>query len=39
MNKVSFNGKKRYTNYKSLIVNFPRDEFMVDVAEMRHSNG
>ena len=32
MDKVSFRSKKGYTIYKSFIVNFPRDEFMVDIA-------
>ena len=39
MNKVSFRYKKGYGNYNSYIVNFPRDEFMVDIAEMRCLNG
>ena len=34
MNKVSFRNKKGYSNYNSFIVNFPRDEFMVGIAEM-----
>ena len=33
MNKVTFRNKKGYSNYNSFIVNFPRDEFLVDVAE------
>ena len=30
MSDVSFRNKKGYSNYNSFIVNFPRDEFMVD---------
>ena len=36
MNKVSFRNKKGYSNYKPFIVNFPRDEFIVDIVEMRY---
>ena len=39
MNKVSFRNKKGCDNYKSFTVNFPRDEFIVDIAEMRYLNG
>ena len=39
VNKVSFRNKKGYTNYNSLIVNFPRDEFLVDIAEIRFLSG
>jgi hypothetical protein len=35
MNEVSFRKKKGNTNYNSFTVNFPRDEFLVDIAEMR----
>ena len=31
--------QKRFTNYNECIVNFQRDEFMVDIAEMRYLNG
>ena len=34
MDNVSFRNKKRYSNYNSFIVNFPRDEFMVDLIEL-----
>ena len=34
MNKVSFRNKKGYTNYNSCVVNYPRDEFMVDLMEL-----
>ena len=34
MNRVSVRNKKGYSNYNSFIVNFPKDEFMVDIAEM-----
>ena len=39
MNKVPTRNKKGYTNFNSFIVNFPRDEFMVDIAEMGFLNG
>ena len=39
MNRVSFRNKERYSNYNSFIVNFPRDEFLVDIAEMGYLNG
>ena len=39
MNKVSFGNRKGYSNYNSFIVNFPRDEVMVDKAEMGFLNG
>ena len=39
MNKVSFRHKKGYSTYNSFIVNLPRDEHMVDIAEMRYLNG
>ena len=39
MNQVSFGSKKRYTNYNESIVNSPRDEFMVDIAELRYLSG
>ena len=34
MNKISFRNKNGYSNYNSFIVTFPRDEFMVDIAEI-----
>ena len=34
MDNVSFRNKKGYSNYNSFIVNFPRDEFMVDLIEL-----
>ena len=39
MNKVSFRNQKGYRNYDSFIVNFPKDEFMVDIAEMGYLKG
>ena len=39
MNKLTFRNKKGYSNYNSFIVNFPRDEYMVDIAEMGSLNG
>ena len=39
MNTVSFRNKKGYSNYNSFIANFPKDEFLVDIAEMRCLNG
>ena len=39
MNKVSFRNKKGYNNYNPFIVNFPRDEFIVDIAELGFLNG
>ena len=39
MNRVSFRNKPGYSNYNSFIVNCPREEFMVDIAEMRYLNG
>ena len=39
INEVSFRNKKGYSNYNAFIVNFPREEFMVDIAEMRYLNG
>ena len=39
MNKVSFRNKKGYTNYNSFIVNYPRDEFMIDLIEMGFLKG
>ena len=39
MNKVSFRNKKGYTNYNSFVVNYPRDEFMVDLIELGFLNG
>ena len=39
MNKVSFRNKNGYSNYNSFIVNFPRDEYLVDIAEMGYLKG
>ena len=39
MNKISFRNKKGGSNYNSFIVNFPRGESMVDIAEVRYLNG
>ena len=39
MNRVSFRSKKGYSDYNSFIANFPRDEYTVDIAEMRYLNG
>ena len=39
MNRVSFRNKKGYTNYNSFIVNFPRDELLVDIADMGSLKG
>ena len=39
MNEVSFRYRKGYGNYNSFIVNFPRDEYMMDIAEMRYLTG
>ena len=39
MNRVSFRNTKGYSNFNSFIVNFPRNEFMVDIAEMGYLNG
>ena len=39
MNKVSFRNKKGYSNYTSFIVNFPRDEYLVDIADMGYLKG
>ena len=39
MNKVSLRNKKGYTTYNSFIVNFPRDEFIVDIAELGFLHG
>ena len=39
MNKVSLRNKKGYRNYNSYVVNFPRDEFMMDIAELGFLNG
>ena len=39
MDNVSFRNKKGYSNYNSFIVNFPRDEFMVDLIELGFLKG
>ena len=39
MKQVSSRNKKGYSNYNSFIFKFPRDEFMVDITEMRYLNG
>ena len=39
MNKVSFRNKKEYTNYNSFVVNYPRDEFMIDLIELGFLKG
>ena len=39
MNKVLFRNKKGFINYNSFLVNFPRDEYMVHIAEMKYLNG
>ena len=39
MNKVTFRNKEGYRNYNSFTVNFPWDEYMVDIAEMGDLNG
>ena len=39
MNRVACRHKNGYSNYNPFIVNFPRDEFMVDIAEMDYLNG
>ena len=31
--------KQASSNYNSFVVNFPRDEYMVDIAEMGYLNG
>jgi len=39
MSKVSFKNKKGYSNYNSFIVKLPRDELIVDIAEMSFLEG
>ena len=39
VNKVTFWNKQGYNNCNSCIVNFPRDEFMVDIADMGYLKG
>ena len=39
MNKVTFRNKQGYSNYNSFTVNFPRGEFIVDIAEMGYLKG
>ena len=36
INQVTFRNKKGYSDYISFVVDFPRGEFMVDIADMSY---